>query len=294
MNAKRYAVACLAGHGIGPEVTAQATRALAAASHLHGFVVDDLHVPFGSEALVRFGHPFPLSSRRAVLEADSVLLASADPDPLDVLEAELDLRASVARVRLDASHELSILAPLRAEAWEWTLERAFALARTSTAHVTVVSPADDWSEVAARHDGIEVEQIRTPDALRALLFTPERFDVVVCGAELASTTAELAASGRRTAAWGRLAPAGPSVFGPTHGPDTEIAGQDAADPSSMLLAAALMLGEGLGERCAAATLAGAVGRAGRADGETRRHTDHVLDQLPLALANAEFYRGEAA
>ncbi len=294
MNAKRYSVACLAGHGIGPEVTAQAARALVAASRLHGFVVDDVHVPFGSEALVRFGHPFPLSSRRAVLESDSVLLASAEVDPLDALEAELDLRASVVRVRVDRVHELTLFAPLDFTAWEWTLGRAFAFARTSKGRITIVSPSDDWESTAARFDGVAVDVVRTPDALRSLLFTPERFDVVVAGAELGATAAELAASGRRTAAWGRLAPTGPSVFGPTHGPDTEIAGQDAADPSSMLLAAALMLGEGLGERSAATTLGGAVGRVGRSDGATRRHADRVLDQLPLALANAEFYPEAAA
>src|SRR2546430_13303548 len=132
MNAKRYTVACLAGHGIGPEVTAQATRALVAASGLHGFVVDDLHVPFGSEALVRFGHPFPLSSRRAVLEADSVLLASAAPDPLDALDAELDLRALVVRLRLDASHELPIFAPLHAQALDVAPLPAFALVQATT------------------------------------------------------------------------------------------------------------------------------------------------------------------
>ena len=53
---------------------------------------------------------------------------------------------------------------------------------------------------------------------------------------------------RRVLAWGRLAGEGPGIFGPNHGTAADIAGQGVADPSSMLLAAALMLGEGLGER----------------------------------------------
>jgi hypothetical protein len=64
----------------------------------------------------------------------------------------------------------------------------------------------------------------------------------------------------------------------------------------MLLAAALMLAEGLGERSGAATLSGAVGLASGNDARrpsTRRHADLVLSQLPVAAANAEFYREEA-
>ncbi len=64
----------------------------------------------------------------------------------------------------------------------------------------------------------------------------------------------------------------------------------------MLLAAALMLAEGLGERSGAATLSGAVGLAGGDDARrpsTRGHADLVLSQLPVTAANAEFYR-EAA
>jgi hypothetical protein len=64
----------------------------------------------------------------------------------------------------------------------------------------------------------------------------------------------------------------------------------------MLLAAALMLAEGLGERSGAATLSGAVGLARGGDARrpsTRGHADLVLSHLPVTAANAEFYR-EAA
>ena len=50
MSRRIYTVACLAGDGVGPELMAEASRALAEVSRLHGFEVDDIHVPFGTEA----------------------------------------------------------------------------------------------------------------------------------------------------------------------------------------------------------------------------------------------------
>jgi isocitrate/isopropylmalate dehydrogenase len=301
VSRRAYTVVCLARHGIGPEVMAEASRALTAVSLQHGFHVDERHVPFGADALTRFGRPFPLSSRSALLEADAVLVAARSDAALTALEADLDLRASISRVRFEGRAELSILAPLGRDAWEWTLERAFSLALESRARVTLVGVDESWEGEARRlehrHDGLEIERFTPPDAVRGLIFNPERFDVVVCAPELARTAVEVAASlaDGRTVAWGRLAPTAPSIFGPAHGVADSLAGQGVANPSSMLLAAALMLAEGLGERSGAATLSGAVGRAGEGARRpsTRGHADLVLSQLPVTAANAEFYR-EAA
>jgi isocitrate/isopropylmalate dehydrogenase len=295
---KTYRVICLARHGIGPEVMAEASRALAATSRVHGFFVDEWHVPYGADALTRFGRPFPLSSRRALLEADAVLVASRSDA---ALEADLDLRASVARIRFGDQSEVSVLAPTDERAWEWTLGRAFASACESRARVALVGVDERWSREAdaieRRHDGVEVERFEPAAAMRGLVLTPERFDVVICPPELARPAAEVAASyaTNRTTAWGRLSLTPPSVFGAAHGAADALAGHGVADPSSMLLAASLMLGEGLGERSAAATLSGAVGLAGRNGGypSTRDQANLVLAQLPVAAANAEFHR-EAA
>jgi isocitrate/isopropylmalate dehydrogenase len=74
----------------------------------------------------------------------------------------------------------------------------------------------------------------------------------------------------------------------------------------MLVAAALMLGEGLGERRAAETLAGAVFEACRnrvrtpdmvgagVGATTREFGDVVLAELPHAMTTAEFYREAVA
>ncbi len=302
MSRRAYTVVCLARHGIGPEMMAEASRALTAVSLQHGFQVDERHVPFGADALTRFGRPFPLASRGALLGADAVLVAARSDAALKALEADLDLRAAIVRVRFEGPAELSILAPLGMDAWEWTLGRAFSLACESRARIALVGVDERWAgeveRLERRHDGLEVERLTPRDAMRSLVFTPERFDVVVCPPELSHTAVEVAASfaHERTLAWGRLAPTAPSIFGPDHGVADTLAGHGVADPSSMLLAAALMLAEGLDERSGAATLAGAVGLAGGVDvrrPSTRGHADLVLSQLPVAAANAEFHR-EAA
>jgi 3-isopropylmalate dehydrogenase len=294
MSRTRYSVACLAGHGVGPELIAEASRAVDAASQLHGFVVDEHHVAVGAEALIRFGHPYPSSSRHAVLAADAVLVAPGGDETLDAIEPDLDLRASVARVRFDGC-ELAVLAPLADDGWRWTVERAFGLARTGRARVSLAGVDADWraevAHVGLEHDGMEVEQLSAADALQELVLTPQRFDVVVCPPELARTAAELAGcrAARRVAAWGRLAASGPGVFGAVHDSGHDGAGDGVADPTAMLLAAALMLGEGLGERSAARTLSLAIGRARSAQASTRRAADDVLAELPYAL-NVEFLR----
>jgi len=179
-----YTVVCLARHGIGPEMMAEASRALTAVSLQHGFHVDERHVPFGADALTRFGRSFPLSSRSALLGADAVLVAAKSDTALRALEADLDLRTSITRVRFEGRAELSILAPLGTDAWEWTLERAFSLACESRGRITLVGVDESWESEAERleqrHDGLEIERLTPQGAMRPLIFTPERFDVVVC------------------------------------------------------------------------------------------------------------------
>ena len=295
-----YSIACLAGDGIGPEVMAQASRGLREASRLHGFALDEQHVAFGADARMRFGHPFPLASRDAALAADAILAATVDQSLLRALEGELDLRAAVMRVRR-RSAAVTFVAPLHPDAWEWTLEKAAAAAQSSRGQLTLVGSEDAWEAEAAvaadRDDGLEVARLSTRRAIRALVSHPEAFDVVVCSRTLLVALAELpwCLDPHRVLAWGRAAAAGPGIYGPSHGTAADIAGQGVADPSSMLLAAALLL-EGLGERGAAATLSAAVSHvvgdgAKRAVGTVSMSTeltDAVLAQLPQSHSNAEF------
>ena len=50
-----YTIACLSGHGIAPEVMAEASRALARVSGLHGFQIRETHPPFASESRTQSG-----------------------------------------------------------------------------------------------------------------------------------------------------------------------------------------------------------------------------------------------
>jgi len=296
-----YSIACLAGQGIGPEVMAQASRGLKAAARLHGFAVDEEHVPFGADATMGVGNPFPLATRNTALAADAILAGPIDQTLLQALEGELDLRAAVMRVRLRGG-ATTFVAPLHADAWEWTLERAIAAACSSRGHLTFVGGEDRWAADAAasgRDHCLGVTHLSTRRAIHALASNPDAFDVVVCDGPLLVPLAELARclDSRRVLAWGRLAANGPGIFGPSHGTAVDIAGQGVADPSSMLLAAALMLDEGLGERGAAATLSSAVSYV-RGNGARRavgtvlmsnELTEAVLARMTQSHSNAEFF-----
>jgi 3-isopropylmalate dehydrogenase len=280
---------------------AQASRGMRAAARMHGFSLDEQHVPFGADATMRVGHPFPLATRNTAHAADAILAATIDQSLLQELEGELDLRATVMRVRLHGA-TVTVVAPLRHDSWEWTLDRAIATACSSRGHLTFVGSEDGWAADAAavgRDNCLEVAYYSTRRAIRALASSPEAFDVIVCDRPLVVPLAELAwcLDPRRVLAWGRLAGNGPGIFGPSHGTAVDIAGQGVADPSSMLLATSLMLGEGLGERGAAATLSSAVSYV-RGTGTRRAKgtvlmsselTDAVLARLPQSHSNAEFF-----
>jgi 3-isopropylmalate dehydrogenase len=72
----RARVAVLAGDGIGPEVTAEATRCLTAVSRLFGHELELTPLPFGGAAIDCDGDPLPSATLDACLEADAVLLGA--------------------------------------------------------------------------------------------------------------------------------------------------------------------------------------------------------------------------
>jgi 3-isopropylmalate dehydrogenase len=296
---RSYTVACLAGHGIGPEVMAQASRALAEVSRLHGFRIEERHAPFAGEALARFGHPLPSVTRAAYLRADAILVAGAAQPALAGVHADLDLVAGMTRM-LGETGDLTIFAPLADGAEDWTIERAFATALARRGRLVSVGVNGAWRtrvELAAQaHDGVAVRHLTLAEALPLLHDAPHQVDVLVTERVLAEALPQvprLSPSGRRVAATGLLSPTGPSLFGPTHGAALNIAGQGVANPSETLLAASLLLGEGLGRRSAEDTLArsvaGAVGRDRAAVGRTTRELgDLVLALLDNARRDTEF------
>jgi 3-isopropylmalate dehydrogenase len=302
MRGRRYTIACLAGNGAGPELMAEASRALAAAASPHGLALEQVHAPFGSEAFVQFGHPLPLSTRRVYRGAHAVLVAGSDPT-FEGVEADLDLRAVLARVVAPGLADLCVVGALDGEAEEWAVGRAVELASSRRGRITAVGSERSRGEHLARaaelFPGLQVERLARAGALARVAAEPHRHDVVVADRAFAEALSHVTAFGapRRVVAFGRLSPGGPGLFFPDHGTDDEAAGHGALDPASMLLAAALALGEGLGERPAARTLEAALFAArhrrastGSLAATTRELGDVVLAALPSAVATAEFAR----
>lgn len=306
MRKKRYTVACLSGDGIGPELMAEASRALACVSSLHGFSVEEVHLPFGGDALRRVGHPLPAGTRTACREADAVLVATTTEPALEGVKAELDLTWRITLV-LRARSRLAVVSPLADDARRLAAERAVALACSRRGRVTGVGAGDAWratlESAAERRPGLFVDHLAFEQIVPALASDPARFDVVASEelfAEALSGTAAYASGRTSVVASARLSASGPGIFGPTHGSAFELAGQGVANPSGMLLAAALMLGEGLGERNAARTLESALTEAlgndvrtpdmipSGAGATTREFVDVLLDALPGARTDAEF------
>jgi 3-isopropylmalate dehydrogenase len=311
MRRARYTVACLSGDGIGPELMAEASRALAEAGRLHGFGVDEVHAPFAGEAITRFGHPLPAETRSACRRADAVLVALTKEPALEGVKAELDLTWRVQRVRLPEG-DIAIVSPLDDHVEPFVVRHAFDLARSRRARLTAVGEGMAWNTFVSwesdRHPGVQVERLTAAEALPLLMNAPDRFCVVVTQrqhGELVSDLVAASRNGSRIVASGRLGQTGPGIFGPTHGSAPDIAGQGVANPSGMLLAAALMLSEGLGEHAAGRTLERAVSHA-IADGwrtadlagdgvaaTTRDFMDAVLGLMPVARTDIEFLAGPA-
>jgi 3-isopropylmalate dehydrogenase len=310
---QRYRVACLTGNGIGPEVMAEASRALTLVSHLHGFHVEEIHPPYGAEATTRSGHPLPPATRTATLRSDAVLVAGATEPALAGVKAELDLAASVTRVLRDDGGQLTLFAPLEGDVADWALERAFSRARATRGRLVSIGVRSSWrrivDEAALRHEGVGVSHLALADALHTLSGAPDELDAIVTESVLADALAQAPTLGGRVRcmrASGLLSPNGPGLFGPTHGAARDIAGQGVANPSEMLLAVALMLGEGLERRAAAETLEGSLAVAlrqpvrtpdlsgpGRA-ATTREFVDVILELLPSSRTDTEFALGGAA
>jgi isocitrate/isopropylmalate dehydrogenase len=309
MATRSYRVGCLTGCGTAPELMGEASRALAATARLHGFRVEQVHAPVGADARQRHGFAVSHAARSAFLSADSVLVADDDDAAFAELTQELDLRARQTRVLFGDRSDAVLLAPLGDDASAWTTRRAFSLAAARRMRLAVVLGDPAWTEVveaAVEHNfGVQVEWLDRETAVRRAAFDAESFDVVLADAALGETLASLVgatAIPTRVAAQGLLAEHGPSVFMPLEGSASPDAGHGVANPSAMLLAAAMMLGDGLGQRAAGDTLVGALvaalgGRVSTVDrlrrglaATTREFTDSVLAGFQNHHPNAEYAR----
>jgi 3-isopropylmalate dehydrogenase len=296
-------IACLTGSGTAPELMAEALYALDAVGRVHGFTIDQVHAPFGGVAVAQAGQAVPPGTRDAVLGADAVLIAGADEPALDEVMAELDLRARVTRVRFGRGDDVVFFTAVSDSTAEWAIRRAFETAEVRRLRLACVGEAE-WCELvemaALDHEHVRVEHVSPKDAIPFSAFDPARFDLVAVAPRWAEAVIEVAAAvaAHRVSATALLAEHGPSLFVPSGDGAFALAGHGMVNPSSMLLAAALALEFGIGERSAAETLAGAVSaalveapetpRLLRRMSTTRDFTQRVLASFQLTMRNAEF------
>jgi 3-isopropylmalate dehydrogenase len=294
---RRSTVACLAGDGVGPELMAEAARALAAVARLHALRIDDLHLPFGGEALTRFGHPLPRSTREAYRAADAILVSSPTDPALDGVRAELDLNLHVARVHNQPRGDLLVVEPLGDGADGLAIARAFEIAASRRARLTSVGFTPEWDALVTAEadgwDGLEVELLDIRAVLARFRDRPGTVDLVVAPGHLAGAIVDAAAhlaGSLHTVASAWLSHAGPGLFAAQSVDDQEVAGFGVADATGTLLAASLLLGEGLGARSAARTLERAVRAAEAAPvRDTKSFTDAVIENLPAARTDTELF-----
>ena len=320
-TASRYTVACLSGSGAGPEVMAEASRTLAELSTLHGFRIDEIHPPFGHEAIARSGQPLPASTLAATRSADAVLVAGSSRTAVAGIESELEPSAFLLQALLANGSELVLLAPLRSGTEDWTIERAFRSAEHRAGRIAAVGVGTGWQGRVDRHaergSGVAVEQLPLAAALHRLAPTSAvsseaEPQLLVVEARLVDALLEVAQvdTSGLPAATGLLGD-GPGIFSPYSGPveraSHKDAGQGVANPSSMLIAAALLLREGLGRHAAAETLEAGVAAAmlqpiatldrapsGSLASSTREFVDVVLGLLPRTRRDLEFAIGGSA
>ena len=81
-----YTICCLPGDGIGPEITAQAQRALTAVAERfgHSFILRE--EPIGGAAIDAFGMPLPEATLQGCAASDAVLLGAVGGPQWDTLE----------------------------------------------------------------------------------------------------------------------------------------------------------------------------------------------------------------
>jgi len=106
---KTYSIAVLPGDGIGPEVIAEAERAIEAAGDRFGIDFAMRRFPIGATGVAAAGDPFPEETRAAVVRADAVLLGAVGDPALD--HAPRHLRPESGLLALRA--QLGVYANLR-------------------------------------------------------------------------------------------------------------------------------------------------------------------------------------
>ncbi len=98
---KKLKILILAGDGIGPEVTAEAVRALEAVAQAGGHLFRFEEKPIGGVAIRSHGSPLPDDTLKAALESDAVLLGAVGSNEFNALPPSQRPEAGLLRIRAE-------------------------------------------------------------------------------------------------------------------------------------------------------------------------------------------------
>jgi 3-isopropylmalate dehydrogenase len=178
--------------------------------------------------------------------------------------------------------------------------RAFELARSRSGRLISVGKANVletsrmWravvDEMAADHPDVSVEHLLVDTAAMRMVQDPGAFDVLVTENTFGDILSDLAAGvagGFGLAASACVGDGGTGLFEPVHGTAPDIAGRGVANPTAMLLSAALMLRYGLDRESDADAIERAVAiaweQAPTADGGGTATTTEFGERVAEAL-----------
>jgi 3-isopropylmalate dehydrogenase len=124
-----------------------------------------------------------------------------------------------------------------------------------------------WRErveaIHADYGDVTLSHMYVDNAAMQLVRDPRQFDVLLTSnlfGDILSDEAAMLSGSIGMLPSASLGASGPGLFEPIHGSAPDIAGQDKANPMAMVLSAAMMLRQGLGQEAAAADLELAVER----------------------------------
>jgi 3-isopropylmalate dehydrogenase len=92
-------IAVLAGDGIGPEVTAEATAVLRAVAAAGGHNFEYVELPVGGTAITNFGTPLPEKTLQESLQSDAVLMGAVGDNKFNALPPSERPEAGLLKIR---------------------------------------------------------------------------------------------------------------------------------------------------------------------------------------------------
>ena len=149
----------------------------------------------------------------------------------------------------------------------------FALARQRRGRLCSVDKAnvldvsqlwrDRVEAIHAEYADVSLSHMYVDNAAMQLVRDPRQFDVLLTSnlfGDILSDEAAMLSGSIGMLPSASLGASGPGLFEPIHGSAPDIAGQDKANPMAMVLSAAMLLRQGLGQEAAATDLEAAVDR----------------------------------